>query len=269
MTSSSNPDHDTTTTTDVRVTRRKLEQMLRDGLRENPRCGYALEKIHVGGRRRDGVKLSFSLNDGEKVDSSSDILVATDGAHSQVRRIFSPSSELIVQPYAVYNGKRRVDRAVFDEHYAPHIKDKSNVLEHRLENNINNSTTTTILLQLSLNYVDENTASLSYTYSRPAQQQQGGGSSSDPLFTPNRPTSGARSIPSELFDEIDALNLNNNVFLPTPFNMIFNSQAMRKDSLLNWLQRSVLVPQADLKASAKEGVLLIGCLLYTSPSPRD
>jgi len=226
-----------------RANRRQLELMLQEGLQI--RWQHSLEGIKPirgeGAAGHDAVELTF--NNGET--TRSDLVIAADGPHSQVRRLLIPSAELEVLPYTVYDGKRRIDRGTFDTTFAGRMKD-DNVVEHRIGNT---------LLQISVNEYADDYVSINFTYSRPAHD------GADPLFNPARSTSGSQSIPDELFDEIGSLRT-----LEHPFKDVFNADAMRSDRLLHWLMRAILVPEADLAAAAaQQGVVFVGDAAHHGP----
>lgn len=223
-----------------RANRRRLEAMLREGL--DVRWGHQLADLKPPQTSGDEVSMTFSTG----VEVRSHIVVGADGPHSQLRKAVSPSSEFEILPYVVFNGKRRVPRETFTSTYTPHI-DGSNLVEHQEDD---------ILLQFSTNDLDDENVSISYTYSRPARQ-------GDRLFQPNRSNSDAATIHEELFDEISLLS--SILADHPPFDEVFNVRHMLEDRLLNWLMRSVLVPQADLEQAATNGIVLVGDAAHHAP----
>lgn len=220
-----------------RANRRRLEELLRGGL--DIRWDHELAELKPSEDISKGVEVVF--RSGPRVQSS--VIAGADGPHSRVRTVVSPSSEFKILPYAVFNGKRRLSRDEFDARFAAHMQG-ANVIEQRIGE---------VLLQISLNDIDGDKASINYVYSRPARE-------GDPLFRPHRPNSGAKVVPKELFDEIDSLP-----GLAPPFSEIFSTKTMRKDRLLNWLMRSLLVPQADLEKAASRGTVLMGDATHHGP----
>lgn len=80
-----------------------------------------------------------------------------------------------------------------------------------------------ILLEISVNDISGSHVGLSYTYSRPAKENN------DPLHEPDRPISGATDIPEDFFEELAALK-----DLKLPFKVIFGAEAVRGDGVLHW-----------------------------------
>lgn len=221
----------------LRANRRRLEALLREGLDirwEHEVAGF----IPSTGSGED-IVVGFSNG----VETHGRLVVGADGAHSRVRAVVSASTKFRILPYAVYKGKRRLDRAEFDTKFGAHLEGV-NVIEQRVGET---------LLQISLNDVNDVSASISYVYSRPSR-------GTDPLFNPDRAPSDAKVIPEELFDEMRSLTE-----LEPPFNTVFIAEAMRRDQLLNWLMRSVLVPKGDVHSAAASGLVLIGDAAHHGP----
>ncbi|KAK5174079.1 uncharacterized protein LTR77_001159 [Saxophila tyrrhenica] len=218
-----------------RANRAKLENLLSEGL--DIRWDHGLSSL-----TSENSTNSLTFSNGQQVQSS--LVVGVDGVHSSVRKSISPNTDFTVLPFAVYNGKRRLSRSAFGQDYAPYM-DSTNLVEHRQGQT---------LLQISTNDMTANEVSISYIYSRPSHAQP------DALFTPDRPKTAATDIPSALFDEIATLK-----DLPPPFRDVFNPATMRKDRLLNWLMRSLLVPASDLENAAERGIVLIGDAMHATP----
>ena len=218
-----------------RANRNKLESLLRENL--DVRWEHDISDVRF---ESAGSKVHFK--NGHAVETT--LLVGADGPHSRVRKIISPATEFEILPYVVFNGKRRLTPSAFRERYAARMSD-ANVIEHWTANT---------LLQISTNEKNDQQVSISYTYSRPAHQHN------DPLFRPSRPKSGATDTPAELFTEI--ANLAN---LPGPFKDVFNPGEMKKDRLLNWLMRCILVPGCDLLSACEGGPVLIGDACHHGP----
>lgn len=221
----------------LRANRRRLEELLREGL--DIRWDHELADLSPSSSSRENVGVIF--HNGVEVQSSA--VVGADGPHSRVRKAISPSSEFKILPYAVFNGKRRVSRAEYEAKFTAYMAG-ANVVEQRVEGT---------LLQISLNNINDDIAGINYVYSRPARE-------GDPLFKPHRPNSGATAIPEELFEETRSL-----AGLKPPFSEVFKPEAMRKDRLLNWLMRSVLISQADLGKAASGGIVLVGDAAHHGP----
>lgn len=116
-----------------RANRQKLEQLLAEGL--DVRWEYALADIKP---TTDGLSLLFE--NGETVETP--FVVGAEGVHSQVRKIFCPSTTANVVLFTVYNGKRRLDLATFDKKYAPYMNGV-NILTHKTSDALLHSSRTT------------------------------------------------------------------------------------------------------------------------------
>ena len=219
-----------------RANRNHLEQLLREGL--DVRWEHKLTGITSNGA---GVTLNFA--NGQQL--STGVVIGADGPHSLARTSISPTTQFNVLPYAVYNGKRRVDLSNFKRKYAPYMAG-ANLVEHQHSDS---------LMRISVDESTPERVSISYTYSRPARQP------SDPIFNPDRPNSGATDIPAALFDEIATLSDD----LEAPFMEVFDVGAMKQDRLLNWLMRSVQVEKSDLDQAAAKGIILIGDASHHTP----
>jgi hypothetical protein len=143
----------------------------------------------------------------------------------------------------VYNGKRRIQRAEFEEKVAPHLGGESVVNGRKGDARVN----------VSVNDYTEDEVSVSWTYSRPSR------GSGEALHQPGRGLSGATIIPDELYEELDALDL------PQPFATIFEPHMLREDRILHWLMRTVLVPQVGLQTLARDGIVLMGDAAHAQP----
>ncbi|EMC92373.1 hypothetical protein BAUCODRAFT_38429 [Baudoinia panamericana UAMH 10762] len=218
---------------DFRANRRKLEQRLSEGL--DIRFEHELTDI----KHEGGLNILLFRN-GREVQSN--VVIGADGPHSQVRKLISHTSDFKILPFVVYNGKRRVNRELWHDIFAPHLD--GTVTEQRQGQT---------LMQVTINDETKEHVSISYTYSRPARD-------SDPLFIPDRSTAGATGIPNAFFEEVAGLRN-----LDGLFKYIFDAQAMRSDRLLNWLMRSVLVEATQLHEAAKHGTILIGDATHAGP----
>ncbi|KAK3641877.1 hypothetical protein LTR56_000035 [Elasticomyces elasticus] len=231
--------HDTEDGPPFRANRRKLERMLSQDM--DVKWGHGLEYVET----KQAGYTTYFLKDHDLLQSwHNNLAIAADGPHSHFRKELAPKSTFKILPYAVYNGKRRVEAKMFEELYAPHMQ-AANVIERRLGQT---------LLQITVNERTEDLVSISYTYSRPAKAL------ADALFKPERSTSGASQVPDELFAEIASLEK-----LDGPFKDVFNADEMRKDRLLNWLMRSVSVGSDELHTAAEKGVALIGDAAHATP----
>lgn len=110
-----------------------------------------------------------------------------------------------------------------------------------------------IILEISINDYTSEHVDVSYTYSRPAREN-------DPLHKPDRPIPGATGIPEQFYKELEDLK-----DLQQPFDIIFNSARVRRDRLLHWLMRSTLGGPVEFDHLAKQGVLLIGDAIHAMP----
>lgn len=221
--------------TSFRANRNKFEKLLREGL--DIQWRHFLEKVE-----ETSSGMALCLQNGQRIESS--CVVGADGPHSNTRKSLSPSTPFGILPYVVFNGKRRVKRAVFDSIYAPAFKG-SNVLEMKLDG---------LVLNVSVKEQQADVVSVSWIFSRPAR------GSTDPLHKPNRPVSGATDIPDEFFDEVDALS-----GLSQPFKEVFDAEKLRMERVLHWLMRTVLVKQQDLHAFAKKGIFFMGDSVHAEP----
>jgi 2-polyprenyl-6-methoxyphenol hydroxylase-like FAD-dependent oxidoreductase len=217
-----------------RANRGKLEEWLREGL--DVRWEHALKDVEWG----TGSSILHFAN-GERVEN--DVVVGADGVHSAVRRGVLPDSQLTILPYVVYNGKRRIERAEFEEKIAPHLEGS----------NVVNGTKGDARVNVSVNDYTEDKVGVSWTYSRPSRGL------GDALHKPERALSGATIIPDELYQELDALDL------PQPFATIFEPQMLRKDRILHWLMRTVIVPKRELQDLARNGIVLMGDAAHAQP----
>ncbi|KAL8830142.1 MAG: hypothetical protein Q9191_001603 [Dirinaria sp. TL-2023a] len=219
----------------IRCHRGRLEHFLQEG--QNIRWKHAVDGVQILSQRRVVVHLK------DKQLMETEVLIGTDGVHSQVRKSLLPSVELKVHPFVVFNGKRRVPIAEFNATIAPALRDRMITHFHRGE----------IILEMSINEFTPEQVDISFTYSRPARNN-------DPLHKPDRPIPGATSIPEDFNIELEELKQ-----LDQPFDTIFKAQAVRKDRVLHWLMRSALVNRDEVKGLADQGVLLVGDAVHAMP----
>lgn len=212
-----------------RAHRGKLEELLGEGL--DIRWEHEVHRVE---EKSDGG-LSLQLNKGQTM--SSDIIIGVEGPHSVIRKQFLPLTNPEILPYVVFNGKRRLSRETFDDVYASMFKNTT-VLETRLDN---------VVLSISINEATSEKVSISWIYSRPAR------GSLDVLHKPNRPNAAAKDIPEEFFQEIEALKE-----LSQPFANVFDVGKLRRERILHWLMRSILIPKTELEQLGDKGLLLLG-----------
>jgi 2-polyprenyl-6-methoxyphenol hydroxylase-like FAD-dependent oxidoreductase len=221
--------------TSFRAHRQKLEKLLSEGL--NIQWGHSLERA---AETSSGVDLHFQ--NGRKLEGSR--FVGTDGPHSIARKSLSPDTSLTVLPYVAFNGRRRIDRALFESTYYP-VMGRSNVMKLRQAD---------VVLNISVNDQQADIVDLGWIYSRPARGPH------DLLHNPSRPLSGAREVPKELFAEIKALSN-----LQQPFKDMFDAEKMEGMRILHWLMRTVLVEPQVLYRLAKKGAFFIGDSVHAEP----
>jgi 2-polyprenyl-6-methoxyphenol hydroxylase-like FAD-dependent oxidoreductase len=221
--------------TSFRAHRGKLERLLREGL--DVQWESALEKVVA-----TTFGATIRLQSGQELEGQ--CVVGVDGPHSNVRKSLSPDTPLKVLPYVAFNGKRQVERALFDSLYAPAMKN-SNLIELKQYN---------VFLTVSINEQQSDLVSINWVYSRPARGPQ------DPLHRPNRPISGATDIPDEFFEEIEALQ-----GLDQPFKEVFDAEKLKRERVLHWLMRTVLVSLQDLQRFAERGMFFMGDAVHAEP----
>jgi 2-polyprenyl-6-methoxyphenol hydroxylase-like FAD-dependent oxidoreductase len=221
-----------------RANRGKLEEWLREGL--DLRWEHVLQNVELS----SGKAPTLCFENGEKVQS--DVVVGADGPHSGLRNSVLPESQPSILPYVVFNGKRRIDRATFEEKVSPHMKESVVINLKREEVRVN----------VSISEYTTERVSISWTYSRPSRGD------SDTLHSPGRALSKATVVPEQLFEELENLSKSG---LPQPFAEILEPEALRKDRILHWLMRTTLVPKDDLQNLAQSSVVLIGDAAHALP----
>jgi 2-polyprenyl-6-methoxyphenol hydroxylase-like FAD-dependent oxidoreductase len=217
------------TSTSFRAHRERLEKLIRQGLDIKWESG--MEKLE---QTPNGTTL-YLQND--NIIEGQICVVGADGVHSTARKSILREAGLEILPFVTFNGKRKVSRDAFDNIYASALRG-SNVIE--IHNN-------GAFLQVSVNDITDEQASVSWTYSRPAK------GSSDRCFKPNRTLSDASEIPKEFYQEVAALK-----DLPQPFSEIFDEQKMKQDRILTWLMRTSKVDLPQLYQLASNGIFLMG-----------
>ncbi|KAH9826019.1 FAD-dependent monooxygenase nscC-like [Teratosphaeria destructans] len=229
----------------VRVNRRKLESALRQGI-QGMRYGHKLQDVKLPTSGSD-ANATVLFENGEQTPDGSTIIGA-DGAHSAVRKAIAPEADFTIHSFPAINGKRRLQRSLYEAQIAPYVSDLNHVLEHKSGCSI---------FGISIDDVKDETVDLSYTYSRPRRPA----GEADALYTPDRPNSGAKDIPPQFYEEIATLHPS----LPAPFDLIFESDTLKKDRLLSWLMRSVSVPREASEAAAGQGMVLVGEAVHLTP----
>ncbi|KAI9810255.1 MAG: hypothetical protein M1827_006389 [Pycnora praestabilis] len=225
-------------TCSFRAHRGNLEDLLREGL--EIRWNYTLQEVE---RTPEGLVTIF--RNGHRFCTK--LTVGTDGVHSTVRKLLIPMSQTMVLPYAVFRGKRYVQYAEFNEHYASYFH-YANIIETLIHG---------VLLQISINERTKDGVSISYIYSRSARQPPG----DDPLFKPSRPNNNATLIPEDFFKEVEGLD-----GLEPPFSSMFDVSRIRGERVLHWLMRSLVMTAADLVWLAVGcGVAMIGDAAHAMP----
>lgn len=217
-----------------RAHREKLESLLREGL--DIKWNHTIGMVEEG---TSGMALSIGE---QKINSS--CTIGVDGPHSTTRKSLSPNTPLKVLPFVAFNGKRHIERTLFDSAYAPSMR-SSNIIQLKRDD---------VLMQVHVNEQQADTVTVSWIYSRPAR------GSSDPLHKPNRSVSEATEIPDEFFEEIEAIQ-----GLEEPFKDVFNVEKLRKERVLHWLMRTVLVSLQELQALGRRGVFLMGDAVRADP----
>jgi len=217
-----------------RCHRGRLEKLLQEG--QDIRWEHTVQDVEASPQ---GIVVQLK----NEKPLEAEIFIATDGVHSQVRKSLIPSIELKALPFVVFNGKRRISNAEYQSLLAPAMGNLT-ILQSRHND---------VLLEISINDYTPKHVDISYTYSRPADED-------DSLHKPDRPTPGATDIPEEFYTELQELEQ-----LMRPFDTIFDASKVRKDRVLHWLMRSTLGKQAEVENLAGKGVLLVGDAVHAVP----
>jgi len=217
-----------------RCHRGKLEQLLQEG--QDIRWEHSVQDVQVS-----PPEIVVQLKDEKALEA--EILIGTDGVHSQVRISLIPSIKPKVLPFVVFNGKRRISNDEYQDLVAPAMGSRT-ILQSRRND---------VVLEISINDCYPKHVDISYTYSRPAHEN-------DPLHKPDRPTAWATDIPEEFYTELQELKQ-----LKRPFDTIFDATKVRKDRVLHWLMRSTLGKPAEVENLAGQGVLLMGDAVHAMP----
>lgn len=213
----------------------RLEKVLRESL--DIQFDHVLENV-----KSSGSEHVVSFKGKDKVQST--FLVDATGVHSRIRKHLLPESQLDILPYVVFRGTRHIESTTFEDFYEPKIEG-GNIVESKKGD---------ALLQLSINDRGKNGdgVDISYIYSRPAHQD-------DQLHRPNRELQQAANISELFFAEISRLEMEQ------PFKDAFDGEKIRRDRILHWLMRDILVPRDDLKSLADRGIMFIGDAAHTMP----
>lgn len=220
-----------------RCHRGRLEALLRKDLLIN--WDKTLTDVHHDFQSKE---LTASFDDGSSLKAR--CLIGCDGPHSMTRQSLSSTMKLQVLPYIVFNGKRSIPSTEYMKTMHDHMQ--NNVLTQARKGDK--------LLEISVNDVSGSHVDLSYTYSRPVEENN------DPLHKPNRPIPGATDIPGEFFEELAALQ-----DLEPPFQAIFDPEKVRDDRVLHWLMRTLTPDSGEAQRLANHGVVLIGDSVHATP----
>ena len=217
-----------------RCHRGRLEQLLQED--QDIRWEHTIKDIETTPR-----KIIVRIQNEQAIES--DILIGTDGVHSQVRKSLAPDIQLKVLPFVVFNGKRRMSLDRFHDTVAPQMHGSS-IIQCRQED---------VVLQIAVFQFTDTDVGIDYTYSRPARQN-------DPLHKPNRPIPGATDIPEEFYTEMQELK-----DLGQAYKEMFDSTKVRHDRILHFLMRSTLGTEQEIKDLTDRGVLLVGDAVHAMP----
>lgn len=215
-----------------RVNRGRLEAAMQEGL--DIKWESKLESISNSDK---SSTLRFA--DGKTV--ATPFLIVADGIHSLVRSSMLPSKKADVVPYVVFRGARYISRQTYTDVYSKAFNG-ANIIEKTTQEGTR--------LQISIDSLPSTSkgtevVDISYIYSRPA-------ATTDSLFNQSRSTDGAKDVPAEFYTELGRLELDG------PFADTFSPDNVKKDRVLHWLMRTLVVEAGDLKSLASEGVLLVG-----------
>ncbi|CAF9929852.1 MAG: hypothetical protein ALECFALPRED_004467 [Alectoria fallacina] len=223
-----------TTPGTFRCHRGRLEQFLQED--QDIRWEHTIKEIETTPQ-----KVIVRIQNEQAIES--DVLIGTDGVHSQVRKSLAPDIQLKVLPFVVFNGKRRMSLDSFQNTIAPQMQSLS-IIQCRRED---------VALQIAVNQYTATYIDVEYTYSRPARQN-------DPLHKPDRPILGATDIPEEFYAELQELE-----DLGQAYKEMFDVTKVREDRILHFLMRSTLGTEQEIKDLADRGVLLVGDAVHAMP----
>lgn len=201
--------------------------------------GKRLRNIQLASQSKE---LTASFDDGYSLKTK--CLIGCDGPHSMTRQSLSSTMKLQVLPYVVFKGKRLISKIEYMKTMHDYMQNSLLTQQHKGE----------ILLEISVNDISGSHVDLSYTYSRPAKENN------DPLHKPDRPITGAADIPEEFYEELAALQ-----DLEPPFKVIFDAEEVRGDRVLHWLMRTLMPDPSEAQRLANHNVVLIGDAVHTAP----
>ncbi|KAF6223609.1 hypothetical protein HO133_000452 [Letharia lupina] len=217
-----------------RCHRGRLEQFLRED--QDIRWEHTIKDIETTPQ-----KVIVRIQNEQAIES--DVLIGTDGVHSQVRKSLAPGIQLKVLPFVVFNGKRKMSLDSFQNTMAPQMQGLS-IIQCRQED---------VVFQIAANQYTATYVDVDYTYSRPARQN-------DPLHRPDRPIPGATDIPEEFYAELQELK-----DLGQAYKEMFDVTKVRQDRILHFLMRSTLGTEQEIKDLTDQGVLLVGDAVHAMP----
>lgn len=217
-----------------RCHRGRLEQLLQED--QDIRWEHTITDIETTPQ-----KVIVKIQNEQAIES--DILIGTDGVHSQVRRSLAPDIHLKVLPFVVFNGKRRMSLDRFQDTVAPQMQGLS-IIQCRQED---------VAFQIAVFQYTATDVGIDYTYSRPARQN-------DPLHKPDRPIPGATEIPEEFYTELQELK-----DLGQVYKEMFDVAKVRQDRILHFLMRSTLGTEQEIRDLTDRGVLLVGDAIHAMP----
>lgn len=217
-----------------RCHRGRLERLLQEG--QDIKWEHAVQTVTTSSQG-----ISVELKDAKPLEI--EVLIGTDGVHSQVRKSLAPDIELKVLPFVVFNGRRQFSHADFRDLVEPKLGSQA-IVQERHDG---------LILEISINDYTPEHVDVSYTYSRPARDN-------DPLHRPDRAMAGATDIPEEFYNELKELT-----DLQEPFKGLFQAAKVRKDRVFHWLMRSNLGDPAEVDQLVERGILLIGDAIHAMP----
>ncbi|KAL9137677.1 MAG: hypothetical protein Q9175_001131 [Cornicularia normoerica] len=217
-----------------RCHRGRLEQFLRED--QDIRWEHTIKDIETTPQ-----KVIVRIQNEQAVEG--DVLIGTDGVHSQVRKSLAPDIRPKVLPFVVFNGKRKMSLDSFRDIMAPQMQGLS-IIQCRQED---------VVFQIAVNQYTTTYVDVDYTYSRAARQN-------DPLHRPDRPIPGAADIPEEFYAELQALE-----DLGQAYEEMFDVTKVRRDRLVHFLMRSTLGTEQEIKDLTDRGVLLVGDAIHAMP----
>ena len=175
----------------------------------------------------------------------SDVLIASDGFRSPVRRSLAPAIQLKMLPFVVVHGQRVMTFDRFEEIMAPQMQGLSTV-QCRQED---------VVFEIS---IKKKLAAphfrLSYTYSRPARPE-------DPLlFGSDKPVEGAKINTEEFYTELQEVK-----GLGQAYKEMFDVTNVRRNKMIRWLMQSTMGTEQEIQDLADRGVLLVGDAMHAMP----